>query len=502
MNTAGTLVTSLLVSSIVAAPLVADPSSRVAEPTTSPTASLTTAADAAASTRASRPAPIVIRPGLAHPIPAFSRQYRTACSTCHTAAPKLNVLGEAFRMNGYKMPESQLLIREDDPVRLGDEAWKDEWPRAIWPGDVPGQVPLAIRIQTDFAATRDESVPYDWTLRAPHEVYLLAGANLGGSIGIFLESAWSQERGLGVAQAKFGFIDAVPGLPAQAVNFWIGRLNPFLFTFADRQIDRAARQSFRWQFFRISDLRFSNPQSGEDLVSRNAFRLGWTQPGLELNGILARRFTYGLGVSQGTGAQTVDDNAEKDLYYTVRYKIGGLDLTGNYDPGGAPVVGTGGQLLDRSLILEHFGYSGSSPVVGGVEDRHQSFGLAVRALYGPLDAGVGFVHTHHARPWGIESPETMDRRSWFGKLEYLAYPWAMASFKFERFSAPISDGLAQRGFTRGSFEQNRVMPGIVLLLRQNVRGVIEGELFTRDTESAELGRQRPHALWARIDIAF
>lgn len=440
--------------------------------------------------------------GLVHPIPAFSRQYRTACSTCHTAAPKLNVLGESFRMNGYKMPESQLLIREDDPVKLGDEAWKDEWPRAIWPGDVPGQVPLAFRIQTDVTATRDESVAYDWTLRAPHEVYLLAGANLGGSIGIFLESQWSQERGLTVAQAKFGFTDVIPGLPEQATNLWIGRLNPFLFTFADRQIDRAARQPFRWQFFRLSALRFSDPESGADLVSRNSFRLGWTQPGIEFNGVLQRRFSYGLGVAQGTASQTVDDNAEKDLYYKVRYKFGGLDLTGNYDPGGAPVVGTGGQLLDRSVTVEHFGYTGSSPAAGGVEDRHRSLGLAVRALNGPVDLGVGVVRTRHDRPWGVESPEPMTRSSVFGKFEYLAYPWVMASFKFEFFSAPIPDRLVSAGFTRGGFEQNRVMPGIVLLLRQNVRGVIEGDLFTRDTSSSELGLRKPHAIWARIDIAF
>ena len=470
-----------------------------------PTAAEPTAAELAPASAIHRePTPPLAerRPGLAHPIPAFSRQYRTACSTCHTAAPKLNVLGEAFRMNGYKMPESQLLIREDDPVKLGDEAWKDEWPRAIWPGDVPGEVPLALRIQTDLTATRDESVAYDWTLRAPHEVYLLAGANLGGSIGIFLETAWSQERGLSVFQAKFGFTDVVPGLPEQATNLWIGRLNPFLFTFADRQIDRAARQTFRWQFFRLSDLRFTNPTNGADLVSRNAFRLAASQPGIELNGVLARRFSYGVGVAQGTGSQTVDDNATKDLYYKVRYKLWGLDLTGNYDPGGAPVVGTGGQLLDRSIIIEHFGYSGSSPASGGTEDAHRSFGVALRALDGPLDAGVGFVHTRHNRPWGAESPEPMTRSSFFGKVEYLAYPWAIASFKFERFSAPVPDALQDMGFVTGGFQQNRVMPGLVFLLRQNVRGVIEGDIFTRDTQAMDLGRRRPHAIWARIDIAF
>lgn len=435
-------------------------------------------------------------------IPAFSRQYRTACSTCHTAAPKLNVLGEVFRISGYRMPENQLLLREDDPVSLGDEAWKDQWPRAIWPGDVPGQVPLAVRIQTDLTATRDESVAYNWTLRAPHEVYLLAGTNLGGSIGLFLESQWSREEGLQMVQAKFGFQDPIPGLPAGSTNFWFGLQNPYLFTFADRQIDRAARQQFEWQNFRASNLRFSDPSTGADLVSRNAFQLGWTQPSLELNGVISRRFYYGVGVAQGAAALTEDNNPEKDLYYKLRYKFGGLDLTGQYDPGGAPVVGSGGQLLDRSITIETFGYFGSYPAAGGIEDEHRSFGLAVRALDGPFDVGIGVVRTHHSRPWGVESVGTLSNSAAFGKLEYMVYPWLFGSLKGETFSAPIPDDLAVTGFALGAFERDRIMPGIVLLLRQNVRGVFELELFSKDTESAELGRRRPHALWARFDVAF
>ena len=45
-------------------------------------------------------------PLTAFDIPAFARMYRTSCSTCHTAAPKLNVLGEAFRLNGYRLRRS------------------------------------------------------------------------------------------------------------------------------------------------------------------------------------------------------------------------------------------------------------------------------------------------------------------------------------------------------------------------------------------------------------
>jgi hypothetical protein len=90
----------------------------------------------------------------ANRIPAFARQYRTACSTCHTAAPKLNVLGESFRLNGYRFPDDGALVKRDTGIPLGDEAWKDLWPRAIWPGEIPAIPPIAVGQQTDANVRR------------------------------------------------------------------------------------------------------------------------------------------------------------------------------------------------------------------------------------------------------------------------------------------------------------------------------------------------------------
>ena len=48
----------------------------------------------------------------ANAIPAFARKYEMACSSCHTAYPKLNATGRSFKENGYafgdKKGESQL----------------------------------------------------------------------------------------------------------------------------------------------------------------------------------------------------------------------------------------------------------------------------------------------------------------------------------------------------------------------------------------------------------
>ena len=210
-----------------------------------------------------------------HRIPAFARKYRTSCTTCHTAAPKLNVLGEAFRLNGYQFPENDALLRNDDPVPLGADEWKELWPRAIWPGEIPGSAALALRVQSDVQVTRRAGEP-TVSLRFPQEVYLLAGSTLGEDIGAFVEVEWTQEGGVEVLQAKLKFQNLLPWLPKRSLNAWIGLQNLYLFTFADRQIDRAGRQKFLWQQFRASDLELRNPATNETLQSANTFRLPQT----------------------------------------------------------------------------------------------------------------------------------------------------------------------------------------------------------------------------------
>src|SRR5689334_21011316 len=92
-------------------------------------------------------------------IPAFARKYETSCQTCHVGFPKLNPFGEAFRLNGYRMPketEEQIKIK---PVSLGAEAYKRMWPNAIYPSDLPGEVPLAMNIKmaSIYASSLDDS---------------------------------------------------------------------------------------------------------------------------------------------------------------------------------------------------------------------------------------------------------------------------------------------------------------------------------------------------------
>ena len=370
-------------------------------------------------------------------IPAFARKYRTSCSTCHTAAPKLNVMGEAFRLNGYRFPENDVLLRREEPVPLGEDPWRDLWPRAIWPGGIPGVAPVAIRLQNDVRVSRDANGDYTYGYRFPHEVYLLAGGTLGETFSAFLETEWSREEGLEVVQAKVKVQNPIPWLPDRAANLWFGLQNLYLFTFADRQIDRAAREVFAWQRFAATDVQLRDPATGQTLRSTNAFQLRRTTPSIELNGLVGGRLYYGLGLAQGAGSGTEDNNNSMDFFYKVRYKLGGLGLDGAYDGGGRPVLGGGGQLLDRSLTIEHFGYIGREPNGTAGEDPHRAFGVSARLLYGPLDLGVGWVRGDHDDPWG--AGVGLRHTSVFAKSEFMLFPWLIGSAKLDQLDARLDE---------------------------------------------------------------
>jgi thiol-disulfide isomerase/thioredoxin len=47
---------------------------------------------------------VLVTVDVGYGIPAFSRKYKTSCSTCHYAAPMLNGFGKAFKNNGYRYP--------------------------------------------------------------------------------------------------------------------------------------------------------------------------------------------------------------------------------------------------------------------------------------------------------------------------------------------------------------------------------------------------------------
>src|SRR6201997_5077053 len=83
-------------------------------------------------------------------IPAFSRKYQTSCTTCHSNYPELNDFGEAFKKNGFKFPKDDDTFVKEPPVMLGAKAQKEAFPAAVYPGELPGNLPIAFRYSGNF----------------------------------------------------------------------------------------------------------------------------------------------------------------------------------------------------------------------------------------------------------------------------------------------------------------------------------------------------------------
>src|SRR5580704_6452691 len=62
----------------------------------------------------------------AYGIPAFARKYGLKCSACHEAVPLLNVLGRAFRDNGYRFNNGKDDAINTDPSYWPIFAWVEE----------------------------------------------------------------------------------------------------------------------------------------------------------------------------------------------------------------------------------------------------------------------------------------------------------------------------------------------------------------------------------------
>src|SRR5215469_3978115 len=96
-----------------------------------------------------------------HAIPAFARQYQTSCTTCHSDFPKLNDFGKAFKDAGFKFPVDNDSFLKIPATLLGAPAQKDQFPHVVWPGSIPGILPVGLRMNTFFQKTSGNRGNFD-----------------------------------------------------------------------------------------------------------------------------------------------------------------------------------------------------------------------------------------------------------------------------------------------------------------------------------------------------
>lgn len=434
----------------------------------------------------------------ARAIPAWARKYNTSCATCHEAFPRLNAVGESFRMNGYRFPDD-MYVKEEKAV-LGQDAYKKVWPEAIWPSDIPGVPPVAFRMRNDweFPYGKAGRQSASNTLNFPSEADILAGGTLGDELSFFMEFAFE-----GGESSAMGWLQyqSVVG-PPNAFNLKAGDVGKHeLGLFTSRTENSLTVNDYLYSAWQIPypDAAVTSFDNTDGFLVANA------QPGLELNG-LGSRWRYAVGVVNGNDGSTQDNNSAKDVYLQTAWKFGGLGFDGSSGEkaeGSAPPVAG----RDDSFIVSLFAYDGAALVTptGGPNstDRFWRLGLGGKWFVDKLAVGGGYVLGANDDPYGTVSTSSVDSRSWFLETEYVVYPWLIPSLRYETLVLDLPNNVPG---LQSAQNQERFVASITALVRANVKVILEGVVYVQNQvaskQTPSLGTNNDDAVVVRIDFAF
>lgn len=443
-------------------------------------------------------------------VPAFARKYQTSCQTCHIVFPKLNAFGEAFRLRGYRMPgETEEMVKQP-PVSLGAPAYKRLWPEAVWPGELPSNVPLAVNIK--LADVNTSTLNDDGTvttvhndLQFPQELNIFGAGTLGEHVSFFSEVTFGQNPDGSVEveleHASVGFDS--PFGPEDLFHFRIGKIAPNVFDgFQEMWISTDAGIDTLFNYNPIGAN--GGTGLGADGVSPNPISLPALTQGAEAYGMINHRALWVAGVANGVSAPPTDTtgrfdgNNAKDVYARFDYKIGGMGLDG--DMGGQAIPEKNWR--DNSLRLGVFAYRGDAADINysitepdGTPVNMQDLHFLRTGVYASVfyqDLNVFGVYLHGSDSLATFDPATAemlgtlepDYHAWFTQADYVIYPWLQASGRYETLTP--SDPTVQ-SVRIGTFN-------LSALIRANVKAMVE---YQRDLRTGE-----NHSLNAVVRFAF
>jgi hypothetical protein len=420
-------------------------------------------------------------------VPVFARKYQTSCQTCHIAFPKLNAFGEAFRLNGYRMPaETEDLVKET-PVSLGSEAYKKTWPEMVYPSTIPGHVPVAINVKmadvysssfdgTDRSITRND-------FQFPQEVNLFTAGTLGDNFGFLGELTFEKDAGVSIERAQFT-ANSVCG-PEHAVNFKVGMFAPDLadgFQEMWLMTNNGVDTTFAYNPIGVNGGTGLAEEGGGISIPANV-------QAIEFYGVAWHRFFYTVGITNGLGAvpatTSTDPHSAKDWYARFDYKFGGMGLDGDTTGKNLPPE----NWRENSVRVGLFGYRGSGDDVsfdvtdplgnpfGVIDRRYDRMGLYVSWFWRDLNVFGAYVHGKDAETVTDQTTLAENRidpgyDSWFVQADYVIKPPFQVSLRYEDLKPGDPTATSIR-FANANF---------TYLMRANIKLMLE---YQRDLEQSK-----------------
>ena len=402
----------------------------------------------------------------AEAIPAFARRYGTTCQTCHTVFPKLSPFGEAFRRNGFKFPGRDEEFVKQEQIPLGQEAYREVFPNAVWPGTLPIAAPLALGFngavtihptKSSSAALADNKSVISLQ-NLVEEGHLWAGGAFSEHIAYFGEVTFV-DGGAEIEHAELHFNDL--GLSPHLVNLYVGRGVPNLTSFGPHSSYIADSVL---PTFGVTALFGGDPESAFSTLGQ--YNL------VELNGMAKGRFIYSIGVNSGANLIGQVHNSENVTGH-VGFKLGGTRLDGEGDKTGDPLK----PWAETALTVDLYGYRSVSNTSVADDptmpftDKIWVLGGHVRGTAGSFELDAGVLQEWHSQ--AVVTGGGVKALAQYDELSYVVYPWLVPAVRLEYLSL-LPDGGSR-------INDLRVLVGGAALVRPNLKLTLVGAIEHANT---------------------
>lgn len=472
-------------------------------------------------------------------IPAFSREYGTSCTTCHLDFPKLNDFGKAFKDAGFKFPKGDEDFIKIPPVMLGAPAQKELFPKVVWPGTIPGILPVGLRFNQFFQYTGKSANNFNQapsgppgtpqTPNVPRTDFepgffsIFTAGNFGSDIAFWVDddidvSGANFNGFLGDGYLRFVNIGRLIKLPTDALTLRVGQFELDLPFTQARSINISPYDIY-------SEANIGVPQSGGLPPGvNNKFSFAGGAHGVELSGgHLYQGYHYSIAVvnqnTSGSSASTgnvgsptgsssggvgfVSDSNFKDIYANVSYRFN-LEK----DPASRNEIQAAGPTGPRDhtyLSVGAFSFYGrsaqrfsgfaSDAITPGVITAHEPFyrvGGDFSFNYRTFNLFGLYLYAHdkdllfNSTFTGFVPGQEVKYNGGFLQADYLALPWLMAIMRWDRVQSSADflngvGGTSTNYFMPTGNTRDRVTPGVQFLIHANIKASFEYQYRPQQT---------------------
>jgi hypothetical protein len=420
-------------------------------------------------------------------IPAFSRKYQTSCTTCHNNYPELNDFGEAFKKNGFKFPKDDETFVKEPPVLLGAKAQREVFPKAVFPGEIPGAIPIGFRYSGFASYNNNQPISLGFQPRTdlfnPNTFTIIGAGSFGPSISFWVDNDISSAgsnaaAGLGDGYLKFNDVGHFLHLPKDTLNIRFGQFELDLPFSQARSINPTP-----FDIYSQASTVLVPPAATSPLgTTNNPFMFGIPQRGVEFGGYPNDgNFTWSVAIVNGSNSTPAMRNS-KDVYVRVAQRFN-LERDANVRKE-VQAAGPTGPRDHTSIRFGAFYYYGRNalnvdrmlfPTLGTIHQPFYRVGGDIRFKYRKLELyGLGMYGHDLNRLVDTETstitpgaPVTFT--GGFAQAQYWIYPWLIGIMRYDFVNSPTDalNDLALRN------TRNRLSPGVQILVRANAKIVFE-----------------------------